>query len=122
MKILRWLVVNGLFMAFFILENSMPAFAFNGGFFIVWLFTIAGIILFSGCILTLAIAEDDKIREKANIKMPKKSKWYYYFDASYDLVMIFVLAGMGHYVYAVFYAASHILMYIFRSIVQTENP
>jgi hypothetical protein len=118
---LNWLLVNGCFMGFFLLEHAMPDWLFSGGFFLIWFFTVIGILYISLMMFALILSDDfmsDK--QKAQLVIPTKPRWYYIIDIVYDVTMLFILASVGHEAYAVFFGALVILALFTRSLIQVE--
>jgi hypothetical protein len=116
----RWILINGMFMLFFLLEHALPVWLFSGGFFVVWFFTILGILAVSMFMFALILSPDflaDK--NKAKLLIPTKPRWYYIIDIVYDVTLLFVLASVGHQIYAVFYGALVVLMLVTRSLIQS---
>lgn len=126
MKIwLKWFVVNSLFTAFFIFQNYLPPFIFSGGYFVIWLMTVLVIPIFAVAIIIYSATEDSDGDFAETVKKAfrenEKSALYYKVDFYYDVFMLFVFGGMGHYVYAVFYAVANILIALLRNIVKTTE-
>lgn len=115
---LYWVTVNGLFMAFFVFGHLLPSFAFSGLYFIVWMFTSFAIVTFAIGIVLITVNED--LEKQLKDKIVKRSKWYYRIDMLYDLIMVFILAGLGFYVYAGFYVLANALLILLRGMIWDE--
>lgn len=116
---LKWFVFNALFVAFFLCRDLLPPFIFNGGYFLIWIITILGIIVFLLSIAIYIITEGDaEYLDSARraFEENRKSDLYYKVDLYFDIFMLFVLGGLGYYAYAVFYAMVSVLLILFRNL------
>jgi hypothetical protein len=90
----------------------MPVFVFHGLYFLLWLTTFVVFI-----ILCLALVVDD-LREKYKEAYENKAKmpsWYYTMDHIFDILALFIMAGLGFYAYAVLYFFCIAVAYIVQS-------
>ena len=104
-------------MAFFVFGHMLPPFFWNGGIFLIWVATAFACVVLFMCLIVILILDldDDAFSDtKLKIKNSGKTERYYQIDIIFDLVMLFVLAGLGFYGYAILYAITNVLMYIFR--------
>jgi hypothetical protein len=119
MSYVRWVFINGLFAAFFLFSGMIPLPIFNGLYFVLWLFLLFsfGVLALSVFMFTVFDHDTEFIVEaktKVKKKRPKISTFYVYLDFTYDVFMTAVIAGLGYYVFATFYALTHILLHIYR--------
>lgn len=115
MKTFKYIVTNLAFLLFFVFENSIHPFIFNGLFFILFFVTmLAFITMFAGSII-IFVQDDDKVIQEIKSKYTPKPNWYYQIDASYDIIMIFIIAGNSHYAYAIFYALTNLAAFLYRA-------
>ena len=118
MKYLKWFIVNALFLAFFVLESHIPVTLFNGIFFLLWLVFLSLLVLVTVALLMVVL---DELPDKMVEAMPKWSKWYWLIDGTYDLAMIIILAGMGHYAFALLYYLLFGSFFMLRQVVKNES-
>jgi hypothetical protein len=118
---LRWIVINGLVMALFVFEAVIPPFLFNGAFTLLIIICSIYAVLYVAVMITILLLTEHTNVDAWSKLYPKRSNAYYGINLGYDILLLFILGGNGHYVFVGLYAFMTIAYWLFLKALRLEE-